>query len=167
MTTRGITVQRIDHIEVNVPDRYEAVAWYEQTLGLELLTDPVFIWAAQLPNGPVFVGNPTRSVLVSLFEGEPLGDREPIGQLQTCFNVDAKTFLQFMDLLPELDLRDRFGNSVSQALISDHRTGWAFYFTDPWGNRYELNTWEYAVVAEELAHRAQLKDRTDATPAPL
>jgi len=49
MTTRGITVQRIDHIEVYVPDRYEAVAWYEQTLGLELLTDPVFTWRPSSP----------------------------------------------------------------------------------------------------------------------
>ena len=157
MTVRGITAQRIDHIEVHVPDRYEAAAWYEQILGLEILTDPVFTWAAQLPNGPVFVGNPSRTVQVSLFEGEPLGDREPIGQVQTCFNVDARTFLQFMSLLPELNLRDRFGNIVSEALIADHRIGWAFYFIDPWGNRYELNTWDYTIVAEEVALRAQLK----------
>lgn len=154
MTASTITVERIDHIEVFVPDRYEAAAWYQRVLGLEIMQGPVWEWAVNLPNGPLFLANPSGTVKVSLFEGEPLRDQPPIGQAQTCFTVDAESFLRFRDQLDDLNLYNRFGNRVAADQISDHRLAWAFYFTDPYGNRYELNTYDYEPVRVALEKAA-------------
>ena len=32
-------VLQIDHVELFVPDRYEAARWYERTLGLQVVPD--------------------------------------------------------------------------------------------------------------------------------
>ena len=46
-------VQQIDHVELFVPDRYEAAKWYEQALGLEIARDYEF-WAKD-PGGPLMI----------------------------------------------------------------------------------------------------------------
>lgn len=150
MTAPTVTVQRIDHVEVFVSDRYEAAEWYQRVFGLEIMRGPVWEWAVNLPNGPLFLANPSGSVKVSLFEGEPLRDHPPRGQVQTCFTVDAESFLCFRDQLHDLGLYNRFGDRVTVDQISDHKLAWAFYFTDPYGNRYELNTYDYEPVRVAL-----------------
>lgn len=154
MTTSTVTVERIDHIEVFVPDRYEAAEWYRRVLGLEIMRGPVWEWAVTLPGGPLFLANPSDSVKLSLFEGEPLRDHSPLGQVQTCFTVDAESFLCFRDQLDDLGLCNRFGDRVTADQISDHKVAWAFYFTDPYGNRYELNTHDYEPVRVALGKAA-------------
>lgn len=32
-------VEQIDHVELYVPDRYQAADWYHSVLGLEIVTD--------------------------------------------------------------------------------------------------------------------------------
>ncbi|GAC1333823.1 MAG: hypothetical protein NVS2B16_24190 [Chloroflexota bacterium] len=150
MSTSPVALTCIDHIEVFVPDRYEAAGWYQRILRLEIMRGPVWDWAVKLPGGPLFLANRSGTVKVSLFEGEPLSSREPIGQLQTCFSVGADNFLRFMDHLDEYNLSNRYGDRVTANQISDHRVAWAFYFTDPYGNRYELNTYDYATVQRSL-----------------
>ena len=36
---RTVRVSQIDHVEMFVPDRYAAAAWYQQVLGLTVLRD--------------------------------------------------------------------------------------------------------------------------------
>jgi hypothetical protein len=70
--------------------------------------------------------------------------------VQTCFSVDAESFLRFRSQLDDLGLSNRFGDRVTADQISDHKLAWAFYFTDPYGNRYELNTYDYEPVRVAL-----------------
>ncbi|HZU12286.1 MAG TPA: VOC family protein [Chloroflexota bacterium] len=157
MTAASVTVERIDHIEVFVPDRYDAATWYRRVLGLEIMRGPAWEWAVNLPNGPLFLASPSGTVKVSLFEGEPLRDHPPIGQAQTCFTVNAESFLRFRDQLDDLGLRNRFGERVTADQISDHKLAWAFYFTDPYGNRYELNTYDYEPVWAALKRASEVQ----------
>jgi catechol-2,3-dioxygenase len=39
MMQEGFRVEQIDHVEVFVPDQYEAAAWYRRVLGLEILVE--------------------------------------------------------------------------------------------------------------------------------
>ncbi|MCB8934162.1 MAG: VOC family protein [Candidatus Promineofilum sp.] len=39
MNHKPFRVIQIDHVEFFVPDQYEAAAWYQRTLGLEIVPD--------------------------------------------------------------------------------------------------------------------------------
>lgn len=64
--------------------------------------------------------------------------------------MDAESFLRFRDQLDDVGLYNRFGDRVTVDQISDHNPARAFYFTDPYGNRYELNSYDYAPVRVAL-----------------
>lgn len=142
------TIEIIDHLEVFVPDRYQAAEWYRAVLGLEIMHGHVWDWAVNLPNGPLFVANLTGSVKVSLFEGEPLRGRPPIGLTRAAFRMDGEMFLRFLDRLNELELFNDDGERVTPRHLADHKAIWAVYFNDPYGNRYEVNTYDYDMVKQ-------------------
>ena len=144
------TVQAIDHLEVSVPERHEAAEWYRRVLGLEIMHGPTWDWAVTLPQGPLFLGSPDGGVKLSLFEGEPLSGKPPIGLTRAAFRVDGETFLRFADGLDDLELSNDDGERVTRGHLADHRSIWAYYFNDPYGNRYELNTYDYDLVGERL-----------------
>lgn len=145
-----LALQAIDHVEVSVPDRHEAVDWYSEVLGLEIMQGTVWGWAVQLPEGPLFLSSPDLAVKVALFEGEPLAGRPPIGLTRAAFRVDGETFVRFAERLEELDLRNDEGERVTIRQLNDHLAIWAYYFNDPYGNRYELNTYDYELVRQRL-----------------
>ena len=151
-----LTVRAIDHLEVSVPDRYKAAEWYQRVLGLEIMHGPTWDWAVKLPGGPLFLGSPDGDVKVSLFEGEPLSGRPPIGLTRAAFRVDGEGFLRFAHQLDDLDLSNDEGVRVTRRHLADHRSIWAYYFNDPYGNRYELNTYDYDLVRERLPEAREL-----------
>ena len=62
-------VLQIDHVELFVPDRYEAADWYKRTLGLDIV--PGYEqWAAD-PRGPLMISSDDGSTKLALFEGQP------------------------------------------------------------------------------------------------
>lgn len=156
-----VVLQAIDHVEVSVPDRHKAVDWYTRVLGLKIMHGPVWEWGAQLPQGPLFLGSPDLAVKVALFEGEPLAGRPPIGLTRAAFRVDGDTFVCFAERLEELDLRNDEGERVTARHLNDHREIWAYYFNDPYGNRYELNTYDYELVQERLPEARERTARSD------
>lgn len=153
MVDQSYQMQRIDHIEVNVPDRYEAAKWYEKVFGFKILQHPVFEWAVNLPNGPLFIGSEDWAVKVSLFEGEPQGQHPFIGFNRACFSLTGTDFLSFLDHMDALELYDEKGTRMTRNHLADHRFAWAVYFSDPYGNRYELTTYDYQQVADQLHAR--------------
>ena len=44
---------QIDHVELFVPDRYEAAGWYQRVLGLEILVEYVLANAEMRPRANV------------------------------------------------------------------------------------------------------------------
>jgi catechol 2,3-dioxygenase-like lactoylglutathione lyase family enzyme len=152
MAAVPVSIQRIDHIKVSVPDRHDAAAWYERVFGLKILHGPAWDAAAAMPDGPLFLG--TGDALdgpkLALLEGEPLGEHPPIGLTRASFGVPAESFLSFLDRLDELALIDEKGKRVTRADLVDQWIAWSLYFNDPYGNRYELLTYDYETVKQQV-----------------
>ena len=152
MDPSPFSIQRIDHVKVSVPDRYEAAAWYQEVFGLRILRGPAWDAAAGSPGGPLFLGvdDALDAMKVVLLEGEPLGKHPPIGLTRAAFSVDGKSFLRFLDRLDELALFDEDGQRLTHSHLVDQWIAWSLYFNDPYGNRYELLTYEYETVRQQV-----------------
>ena len=141
-------VERIDHVEVFVPERYEAAEWYRRVLGLEIVRDFEF-WADDL-RGPLMItsGSGTK---VALFEGSAQGDREVVGFIRLAFLAGCAAFVDFVSKVSSLELRDAQGRAVGPADVVDHKSAYSIYFSDPYGNPLEITTYDYEEVAAALA----------------
>lgn len=123
-------VQQIDHVEMFVPDRYEAARWYEQVLGLQIVRE-FESWVEE--GGPLMIAAGTTKL--ALFEGEPRGNRPTAGFHRVAFSVDGAGFLE---LCQRLDIPHE---------KADHTKSWSVYFDDPWGHRLEVTTYDYDFVS--------------------
>lgn len=151
--TNRFRVQQIDHIELFVPDRYEAASWYDRVLGLEIL--PHYQdWAAD-PHGPLVISSDDGSTKLALFEGQPQGSRPTAGFHVVAFRVDAKGFIEFLGRLGQLHLEDHRGRVVTPDLVVDHEQAYSLYFSDPYGHRLELTTYEYQTTCAALGEHNQ------------
>jgi catechol 2,3-dioxygenase-like lactoylglutathione lyase family enzyme len=152
MTVSPFSIQRIDHIKVSVPDRYEAAAWYQEVFGLTIMRGPAWDAAAASPDGPLFLGveDALDATKVVLLEGEPLGKHPPIGLTRAAFSVDGQSFLRFLDRLDDLALFDEEGERLTRSHLVDQWIAWSLYFNDPYGNRYELLTYDYETVRQQV-----------------
>lgn len=132
-----LRVETIDHVELFVPDRYEAAAWYRRVLGLEIVAEHED-WAGD-PQGPLMISSDGGRTMLALFTGEPQASRPTAGFHRVAFRVNGAAFLAFRDSLREVE-----------AVLRDHDKAWSLYFSDPWGHRLEVTTYDYAVAAERL-----------------
>lgn len=143
-------VQQIDHVEVFVPDRREAARWYGEVLGLQILLLHED-WAED-PRGPLMISSDDGATMVALFQGEPPGASLSVGHVRVAFRVDGPGFLRFLDRAPGLPLHDQQGNRAAPR-VRDHDKAFSAYFCDPWGNRYEVTTYDHAAIADRMAGR--------------
>lgn len=144
MPNDAFRVEQIDHVEVFVPDRYEAAAWYERVLGLAILRD-LEDWA--VPGGPLMISSDGGRTMLALFEGEPLGSREPVGHIRVAFRVNGAGFRQFRSRLDDVAVFNHTSARVTSASVVDHGKAFSIYFSDPYGNRCEVTTYDYDAVA--------------------
>jgi catechol 2,3-dioxygenase-like lactoylglutathione lyase family enzyme len=134
-------VERLDHVELFVLDRYAAAKWYERVLGLTICTQHEH-WAED-PKGPLMLhAEGGDSAMLALFEGRPQEGRETAGFHRAAFSVDAASFVQFLGRLHSLQLTDHNGTSVTAADVADHGATRSIYFCDPHGHRLELTTYD-------------------------
>jgi catechol 2,3-dioxygenase-like lactoylglutathione lyase family enzyme len=145
-------VLQIDHVEVFVPNRYEAAGWYRRVLGLETLKG-YEIWAKD-PKGPLMITSDGGSTKLALFEGQPQDTRPTAGFHRLAFRVTADGFKEFLGRLPDLLLKTHKGNLVTASQVVDHEMSYSIYFSDPYGHRLEITTYDYEAV------RAALSDET-------
>jgi catechol 2,3-dioxygenase-like lactoylglutathione lyase family enzyme len=130
-----------DHVELLVPDRDAAAAWYDRWLGFRVMPEHID-WAA---NGPLMLTNDGGVTMLALFQGaspEPSAKPAAAGWRRVAFRATGGDFLTFVA---------RFRSS-GQAIVGpqDHGKAWSVYFTDPWGHKLEVTTYDYAVVANAL-----------------
>ncbi len=140
-STGGFTVDQIDHVELIVPDRHEAAAWYERVLGLRIL--PAFEQWARHPQGPLMISSDAGNTKLALFQGGTGGPGARTGFDRVAFRVGAANFRTFLDRLPDLKLTDDSGQAVTASSVVDHAAAYSLYFCDPFGHRLELTTYEY------------------------
>jgi len=141
-------VSQIDHVEVFVPDRYEAAEWYKRTLGLDIV--PGYQqWAAN-PRGPLMISSDDGSTKLALFEGQPQESGPMSGWHLVAFRVDADGFLEFVTRLADRPLIDHQGRPVTVDSVADHEKAYSVYFSDPYGHRLELTTYDYEATRAAL-----------------
>jgi catechol 2,3-dioxygenase-like lactoylglutathione lyase family enzyme len=148
MTEESFQVQQIDHVELFVPDQYEAAKWYEEILGLKILPDYEY-WAA---NGPLMISSNGGGTMLALFVGEPRGQRPTAGHHRVAFRVDAAGFIRFLARLADHPVYNERGQPLTPQQVIDHDLSYSIYFCDPYGNRYEITTYDYEVISAYLAN---------------
>lgn len=146
MAEDDFRVQQIDHVELNVPDQYEAAEWYRQVFGLEIMED--FEYWAQ--DGPLMVSSDGGHTKLALFKGDPPGFKRPQGFQRVAFHVDGEGFLTFLGRLAEHPVYDHDGRKAYKLDVVDHDLSYSLYFCDPYGNRYEVTTYDYETVEESM-----------------
>ena len=121
-----------DHIELLVPDRDAAVAWYREWLGFEPMPEHAD-WAK---SGPIMLTCAHGQTLLALFRGDSLAAASPKGWRRLALRANAREFAAFGQ-------RFRQSGQVLEGPV-DHDKAWSFYFKDPWGNLLEVTTYDYA-----------------------
>ena len=138
---------KLDHAHIRVPNRAEAAAWYSKHLGFEPVEQFDF-WATGFEGGPLQISADGGDTMLALFEateGHPLV-REQTG---VAFSLDAAAFMAFVRSLPG-EINTPTGETLSPSHIVDFDLCWAIDLADPWGNKYELNCYEYDVIRSDL-----------------
>lgn len=132
-------VLQIDHVELFVPNRYEAASWYERVLGLQIVPE-CESWA--VGGGPLMISSDGGSTKLALFEGEPAASSRTAAFLRVAFRVTAAGFVEFLERNPDL---------VTKDAVVDHQLSYSVYFTDPWGHQLEVTTYEYGDTSAAIA----------------
>ena len=137
----------LDHVHIRVPDRDEAARWYAEHLGFEPVDEYDF-WASGFEGGPLQISGDGGQTMLALFEAT---EGQPMIAQQTgvAFSVDVETFAAFARSLPG-EINSPQGQPLAANDVIDFDLCWAFDLTDPWGNQYELNCYDYAQVRTEL-----------------
>jgi catechol 2,3-dioxygenase-like lactoylglutathione lyase family enzyme len=148
MSDSTFRVAQIDHVELFVSDREAAAAWYARVFGLTPVPGTAH-WAAD-PEGPLMISPDEGSTKLALFRGEAQGTRTTAGYHRVAFRVDGPGFLAFVASLPVLHLRE----GEAPVRVVDHQTAFSVYFTDPYGNRLEVTTYDHAIVRAQLSQKA-------------
>jgi catechol 2,3-dioxygenase-like lactoylglutathione lyase family enzyme len=157
---KDFRVLQIDHVELFVPDRHEAARWYRQALGLEIV-EAYRHWAED-PRGPLMISSDGGSTKLALFEGTPQGARATAGFHLVAFRVDAAGFVDFLRRVEDLGLNDHRGRPVASHSWVDHDKAYSIYFSDPYGHRLEITTYDYDAARGALtALRGDGERRTE------
>lgn len=132
-----------------VPSRFEAAAWYDDLLGLKIVA-AYKSWADN-PNGPLMISGDGGKTKLALFRGQPPGNRTTAGFHQVAFSLEGPAYLEFLRRLEDLDLKNPAGQRVSPDMVVDHGRSFSIYFSDPYGHRLEITTYEYDLVIGEIS----------------
>ena len=141
-------VLQIDHVELLVPDRHEAAAWYRQILGLEVL--PEYQAWADDRRGPLMISGDDGNTKLALFEGQPPASKPTAGFHRVAFRVNAAGFVDFVQGLTDRPLKDHQDRPVTSDSVADHKKAYSIYFSDPYGHRLEVTTYDYEATRAAL-----------------
>ena len=119
----------LDHVELFVPDRDEAAAWYRRVLDCRPVSGTEH-WAAH-PQGPLMISPDGGRTKLALFHGEPQGNRPTAGFHRVAFRLGGEAWLRFVAGRHDLGL----AKDGVRARVVNHGGAWSVYFTDPFGHR--------------------------------
>ena len=122
-------LQNIDHIHVFVSDRHKALDWYNNILGLKPSEEMVV-----LPeSGPLMIRNNKGNINIALFKGKPKDNHAVIA-----FKVSGEQFI---------NCHNTINHSLTENLeVVDHDIQFSIYFEDPFGNPYEITSYDYDML---------------------
>ncbi|MGJ8670521.1 MAG: VOC family protein [Oceanococcus sp.] len=119
----------IDHVHIYVSDRPKAAAWFEKILGMRVV-ESLLGWA--VGGGPLTIADTSGQVHFALFEKADCTPSTAIA-----LGADATNFLKWKALFEEEGILVR---------CTDHDLAWSLYFQDPFGNMYEVTTYDHVSV---------------------
>lgn len=143
-------ISQIDHVELFVPDRFQAARWYQDILGLEIV--PEFRFWAEDPNGPLMIATPDGQTRIALFQGESHGSVRGTGYHLLAFRTDAEAFLSILQELDSMNLFDRNDAQVTRHSVRDHGKAFSIYFCDPWRNELEITSYDHQAIRARLTN---------------
>lgn len=152
--TNTFRVHQIDHVELFVPDFAAALEWYRDVLGLTPVAKTQ-MWAEA--GEPHMISSDEGGTMLALFHGEGPGEREITGHHRVAFRVDAAGFMAFLDHIEGRFVPNRHGHRLTRDDVVDHELAWSIYFNDPWGNRYEVTTYDYDELQDALVRSGELR----------
>ncbi len=130
-----------------MPDRYAAAAWYERVFGTQIVQE-FEDWAVE--GGPLMISTHEAGTKIALFEGVPPNNGGQFSAKRVAFRADGEGFITFLDRLNEAAILNDRGARLTRDQVMDHDKAWSIYFVDPYGNRYEITTYDYAFVKDRL-----------------
>jgi len=141
-------VLQIDHVELFVPDQYDAARWYERVLGLQIVPAAEH-WATE--GGPLMISSDGGSTMLALFKGEPTPSPQTAAFRRVAFRVKGAGFIEFLGRLADVPLADADGHTLTPRAVVDHQQSHSIYFTDPYGHLLEVTTYDYDEVSSWLS----------------
>ncbi len=136
------SIEDVDHIEMFVTDRLKAAEWYGEVFGLHPIEE-LEMWSK---NGPLFIGNTNRSVILAMMNGAKDND----GSInRVAFRTSGEKFVDFVGRLNRMRvffLKDR----VTKRNLVDHDLSYSIYFDDPDGNKLELTCYDHDFVKSKI-----------------
>lgn len=142
MTDDGFQAGSIDHVELIVPDRYEAADWYRDALGLEIVEE--FEHWADRSGYPLMISSDSGDTMLALFKGTPSDGNG--GFQRVAFKMTGENFLQFRDRLEEIPNIDQ----AEHRNVADFDSAYSVFLSDPYGHSLEVTTYDYEFVSEIL-----------------
>ena len=122
-------LQDIDHIHVFVSDSQKALDWYNNIFGLKPLEKMVV-----LPeSNPLMIRNKEGNINIALFKGKTKNNQAVIA-----FKVSGEQFINCHNTITQ---------SLTENLeVVDHDIQFSIYFEDPFGNPYEITSYDYDML---------------------
>ena len=92
---------------------------------------------------------------LALFEGPPTAPGLTSGFHLVAFRVDGGGFVDFLQRLDDLQLKDHRHGIVTSDSVVDHEKAFSIYFSDPYGHRLEVTTYDYDATRMALSARPE------------
>ncbi|MGL6070942.1 VOC family protein [Craterilacuibacter sp.] len=135
-----LNLGKIDHIHVRVDDIGRALGWYQRVLGL---SPDVRV---RKTNGSTMLANTSGTIRLALV----LQPAPACAPGSVSFVVSGQDFLEWLDQLAGERVKDRAGETVARDSVEDHASYLSVAFVDPFGNPYEIISYDYTWLAGKL-----------------
>ncbi|MGC0154303.1 VOC family protein [Chromobacterium vaccinii] len=145
-----LSLGKIDHIHIRVKDAAAALKWYQRVLGLVADTR----YKTDGEHNTAMLANASGNVRLAISEDS---DAAPSGaQGAVAFVVSGQEFVEWIDQLAGERVTNREGQSIARDSVRDHRFFCALSFVDPFGNPYEIVSYDHTWLVGKLKLGGQL-----------
>ena len=131
--TKAPLLRGVHHCHIEVDDVDEAVTFYRQVMGFDVVPEYEF-WYHEQENGPLMLRDAAKSICLALFKGSKRSSG-------IAFNVSADEFIKWQAHLAH--------HGVAATLF-DHTVSYSLYFKDVSGNMHEITCYDYHALAAKL-----------------
>ncbi|OHX18543.1 VOC family protein [Chromobacterium amazonense] len=138
-----LSLGKIDHIHIRVKDAAVALKWYQRVLGLA----PDARYKTDGEHNAAMLVNASGSVRLAISE-DP--DAVYGAQGAVAFVVSGQDFLEWIDRLAGERVTNREGQTIARDSVHDHRFFCALSFVDPFGNPFEIVSYDHTWLVGKL-----------------